>query len=165
MSYHSYLFFLKKKLHLCFSSCRPSRVFGNNISLGGSSHLSIRRLFQISCKYRDESDTNKEPWCYKGWQQWKREMVNPNKNEVWYFTWRYLFEIYRSLLIRYPYELTVRGVLKYQLSPYLPYLTQLHSARVCKMARIDPATGKISDGDRNPAKSICDDPSPVEDTD
>ncbi|KAI8885250.1 hypothetical protein K501DRAFT_284429 [Backusella circina FSU 941] len=70
-----------------------------------------------------------------------------------------------SLLIRYPYELTVRGVLKYQLSPYLPYLTQLHSARVCKMGRIDPATGKISDGDRNPAKSICDDPSPVEDTD
>jgi hypothetical protein len=66
-----------------------------------------------------------------------------------------------SLLIRYPYELTVRGVLKYQILPYLPTLTQLHSVRVCKMSRIDPATGKISDT-LPPEKSICDDPSPVE---
>lgn len=66
-----------------------------------------------------------------------------------------------SLLIRYPYELTVRGVLKYQILPYLPTLTQLHSVRVCKMSRIDPATGKISDS-VPPEKSICDDPSPVE---
>jgi hypothetical protein len=68
----------------------------------------------------------------------------------------------RSLLIRYPYELTVRGVLKYQILPYLPTLTQLHSVRVCKMSRIDPATGKISDSVSLPEKSICDDPSPVE---
>ncbi|KAI9259100.1 hypothetical protein EDC94DRAFT_156235 [Helicostylum pulchrum] len=67
-----------------------------------------------------------------------------------------------SLLIRYPYELTVRGVLKYQILPYLPTLTQLHSVRVCKMSRIDPATGKISDSITSPEKSICDDPSPVE---
>lgn len=67
-----------------------------------------------------------------------------------------------SLLIRYPYELTVRGVLKYQILPYLPTLTQLHSVRVCKMSRIDPATGKISDDVTIPEKSICDDPSPVE---
>ncbi|KAI8094440.1 hypothetical protein BDF21DRAFT_436287 [Thamnidium elegans] len=67
-----------------------------------------------------------------------------------------------SLLIRYPYELTVRGVLKYQILPYLPTLTQLHSVRVCKMSRIDPGTGKISDGITRPEKSICDDPSPVE---
>ncbi|KAL9541578.1 hypothetical protein MBANPS3_009045 [Mucor bainieri] len=67
-----------------------------------------------------------------------------------------------SLLIRYPYELTVRGVLKYQVLPYLPTLTQLHSVRVCKMSRIDPATGKISDDVTIPKKSICDDPSPVE---
>ncbi|KAG2205361.1 hypothetical protein INT47_007146 [Mucor saturninus] len=67
-----------------------------------------------------------------------------------------------SLLIRYPYELTVRGVLKYQILPYLPTLTQLHSVRVCKMSRIDPATGKISDNVPMPEKSICDDPSPVE---
>ncbi|KAI8985886.1 hypothetical protein BDB01DRAFT_786677 [Pilobolus umbonatus] len=69
-----------------------------------------------------------------------------------------------SLLIRYPYELTVRGVLKYQLSPFLPYLSQLHSVRVCKMSRVDPSTGKISDDVSLPEKSICDDPSPVEDT-
>ncbi|KAK4511456.1 uncharacterized protein ATC70_012671 [Mucor velutinosus] len=67
-----------------------------------------------------------------------------------------------SLLIRYPYELTVRGVLKYQILPYLPTLTQLHSVRVCKISRIDPATGKISDDVTIPKKSICDDPSPVE---
>lgn len=63
-----------------------------------------------------------------------------------------------SLLIRYPYELTVRGVLKYQILPY--FVTQLHSVRVCKMSRIDPATGKISLD--VPERSICDDPSPVE---
>ncbi|KAI8085923.1 uncharacterized protein B0P05DRAFT_466089 [Gilbertella persicaria] len=67
-----------------------------------------------------------------------------------------------SLLIRYPYELTVRGVLKYQTLPFMPWLMQLHSARVCKMSRIDPATGKISDDVSMPEKSICDDPSPVE---
>lgn len=67
-----------------------------------------------------------------------------------------------SLLIRYPYELTVRGVLKYQILPYFPTLTQLHSVRVCKMSRIDPATGKISDNIPLPETSICDDPSPVE---
>ena len=68
-----------------------------------------------------------------------------------------------SLLIRYPYELTVRGVLKYQILPYFPTLTQLHSVRVCKMSRVDPATGKITDDVSLPEKSICDDPSPVED--
>ncbi|KAI8374190.1 uncharacterized protein BYT42DRAFT_575388 [Radiomyces spectabilis] len=46
-----------------------------------------------------------------------------------------------SLLIRYPYELTVRGILKYRLFPLLPYM---HSVHVCQMSRIDPATGKIS---------------------
>ncbi|OBZ90826.1 hypothetical protein A0J61_01130 [Choanephora cucurbitarum] len=67
-----------------------------------------------------------------------------------------------SLLIRYPYELTVRGVLKYQALPFMPLLMQLHSVRVCKMSRIDPASGKISDDVSIPKKSICDDPSPIE---
>ncbi|KAI8647084.1 hypothetical protein BD408DRAFT_449403 [Parasitella parasitica] len=67
-----------------------------------------------------------------------------------------------SLLIRYPYELTVRGVLKYQILPYLPTIGQLHSVRVCKISRIDPATGKISSDVAIPKQSICDDPSPVE---
>ncbi|KAL0090654.1 hypothetical protein J3Q64DRAFT_1009730 [Phycomyces blakesleeanus] len=65
-----------------------------------------------------------------------------------------------SLLIRYPYELTVRGVLKYSLMS-LPGVTQLHSARVCNVSSIDPATGKISDVPL-PERTICDDPSPVE---
>lgn len=66
----------------------------------------------------------------------------------------------RSLLIRYPYELTVRGVLKYHVIPFLPF-TQMHSARVCQVSRIDPATGDIHS---NPEieRSICDDPSPIE---
>ncbi|CDH55842.1 hypothetical protein RO3G_00189 [Lichtheimia corymbifera JMRC:FSU:9682] len=65
-----------------------------------------------------------------------------------------------SLLIRYPYELTVRGVLKYHVIPFLPF-TQMHSARVCQVSRIDPATGDIHS---NPEieRSICDDPSPIE---
>lgn len=67
-----------------------------------------------------------------------------------------------SLLIRYPYELTVRGVLKYQILPTFPTLSQLHTVRVCKMARVDPSTGQISDNIPIPEKSICDDPSPVE---
>ncbi|CEG66175.1 hypothetical protein RMATCC62417_02803 [Rhizopus microsporus] len=67
-----------------------------------------------------------------------------------------------SLLIRYPYELTVRGVLKYQILPFIPSLSQLHSVRVCKMARVDPSTGQISDNIPIPEKSICDDPSPIE---
>ncbi|KAI8384173.1 hypothetical protein BD560DRAFT_385207 [Blakeslea trispora] len=67
-----------------------------------------------------------------------------------------------SLLIRYPYELTVRGVLKYQALPFMPLLMQLHSVRVCKMSRIDPASGKVSDDVSIPKQSICDDPSPIE---
>ncbi|KAI7870529.1 hypothetical protein BDF14DRAFT_1770954 [Spinellus fusiger] len=65
-----------------------------------------------------------------------------------------------SLLIRYPYELTVRGVLKYQILPSLG-VTQLYSARLCDVSSIDPATGKISDVPL-PERTICDDPSPVE---
>ncbi|CEP12749.1 hypothetical protein [Parasitella parasitica] len=67
-----------------------------------------------------------------------------------------------SLLIRYPYELTVRGVLKYQILPYLPTLGQLHSVRVCKISSIDPITNKVSSDVTIPKQSICDDPSPVE---
>lgn len=65
-----------------------------------------------------------------------------------------------SLLIRYPYELTIRGVLKYQVLP--SFLTQPYSVRVCKMSRIDPATSKVSFV--IPERSICDDPSMVEDS-
>ncbi|KAI9311045.1 hypothetical protein BX666DRAFT_2000205 [Dichotomocladium elegans] len=65
-----------------------------------------------------------------------------------------------SLLIRYPYELTVRGVLKYKVMPISPFM-QIHSARVCHVSRIDPATGEITKIPET-EKSVCDDPSPVE---
>ncbi|CAO0800529.1 unnamed protein product [Mucor circinelloides] len=58
-----------------------------------------------------------------------------------------------SLLIRYPYELTLRGVLKYQLFPYIN--TKTYSARVCKIMQIDPATGSIKEVPI-PEQSICD---------
>ncbi|ORY92037.1 hypothetical protein BCR43DRAFT_445289 [Syncephalastrum racemosum] len=58
-----------------------------------------------------------------------------------------------SYLIRYPYELTVRGVLKYQVLPF-PFHTQVHSARVCHVSRIDPATGEISNAIE---QTTCDD--------
>ncbi|CDS06725.1 hypothetical protein LRAMOSA09252 [Lichtheimia ramosa] len=65
-----------------------------------------------------------------------------------------------ALLIRYPYELTVRGVLKYRVIPFLPF-TQMHSARVCQVSRIDPATGDIHSSPEI-ERSICDDPSPID---
>ncbi|RUP50685.1 hypothetical protein BC936DRAFT_138133 [Jimgerdemannia flammicorona] len=43
-------------------------------------------------------------------------------------------------MIRYPYELTVRGVLQYRL---LPFYFIVYSVRVCGVALIDPATGQI----------------------
>ncbi|KAI9280403.1 hypothetical protein BY458DRAFT_500586 [Sporodiniella umbellata] len=67
-----------------------------------------------------------------------------------------------SLLIRYPYELTVRGVLKYQMIPFPLSFSPLHTVRVCKMASVDPSTGQITDDATIPEKSICDDPSPIE---
>lgn len=65
----------------------------------------------------------------------------------------FIFWTSRSLLIRYPYELTLRGVLKYQLFPYISSKT--YSARVCKIMQIDPATGSIEEVPL-PEQSICD---------
>lgn len=65
----------------------------------------------------------------------------------------FTFWMCRSLLIRYPYELTLRGVLKYQLFPYINSKT--YSARVCKIMQIDPATGSIEEVPL-PEQSICD---------
>ncbi|KAI8372479.1 hypothetical protein BD560DRAFT_395073 [Blakeslea trispora] len=58
-----------------------------------------------------------------------------------------------SLLIRYPYELTLRGVLRYQLFPFLN--TKTYFARVCKVVQVDPATGVVKDAPL-PEQSICD---------
>lgn len=60
----------------------------------------------------------------------------------------------RSLLIRYPYELTVRGVLKYQIFPSV-FSSKVFSARICKIVQVDPATGLIKDVPL-PEQSICD---------
>ncbi|KAG2193907.1 hypothetical protein INT47_004155, partial [Mucor saturninus] len=59
-----------------------------------------------------------------------------------------------SLLIRYPYELTIRGVLKYQLFPSF-ISSKVYSARVCKIVEIDPASGVIKEVPL-PEQSICD---------
>ncbi|KAI8341603.1 hypothetical protein EDC96DRAFT_522584 [Choanephora cucurbitarum] len=58
-----------------------------------------------------------------------------------------------SLLIRYPYELTLRGVLRYQLFPFLN--TKTYFARVCKVVQVDPATGIVNEAPA-PEQSICD---------
>ncbi|CAM0137304.1 unnamed protein product [Umbelopsis sp. WA50703] len=58
-----------------------------------------------------------------------------------------------SRLIRYPYELTVRGVLKYRIIPYFT-ITQVHTSRVCNVASVNPSTGKVSDAPSSD-KAIC----------
>ncbi|KAI8090203.1 uncharacterized protein B0P05DRAFT_529778 [Gilbertella persicaria] len=58
-----------------------------------------------------------------------------------------------SLLIRYPYELTLRGVLRYQLFPF--FHTKTYSARVCKVVHVNPATGAVGEAPL-PEQSICD---------
>ncbi|KAI8996880.1 pyridoxamine 5'-phosphate oxidase-domain-containing protein [Pilobolus umbonatus] len=60
-----------------------------------------------------------------------------------------------SLIIRYPYELTIRGILKYHLLPW----DKGHSVRVCKDIQVNPLTGKISDIPY-PDQSICEDSVP-----
>lgn len=50
----------------------------------------------------------------------------------------------RSLLIRYPYELTLRGVLKYRIFPAM-FNSKVFSARICKVIQVDPATGTVDE--------------------
>ncbi|KAI7871228.1 hypothetical protein BDF14DRAFT_1764586 [Spinellus fusiger] len=47
-----------------------------------------------------------------------------------------------SLLLRYPYQLTVRGVLQYRTLPFI--FMPIYSARVCKEANVNPATGLVT---------------------
>ncbi|KAI8876874.1 hypothetical protein K501DRAFT_307663 [Backusella circina FSU 941] len=44
-----------------------------------------------------------------------------------------------SLLIRYPYELAIRGVLKHR-----PFMSKMYSSRICFIIKVDPSTGKIT---------------------
>ncbi|KAG2184480.1 hypothetical protein INT43_000389 [Umbelopsis isabellina] len=55
-----------------------------------------------------------------------------------------------SRLIRYPYALIVRGVLRYRLLPF--WGAHLESVAVCHVALVNPATGKVSD---DPDQSYC----------
>ncbi|CAO3630694.1 unnamed protein product [Mucor hiemalis] len=56
-----------------------------------------------------------------------------------------------SRMIRYPYGLVVRGVLKYKPAPFVMGV-YLQSAAVCSVSRVDPTTGAVS---MDPDKTIC----------
>ncbi|KAI8576949.1 hypothetical protein K450DRAFT_254383 [Umbelopsis ramanniana AG] len=71
-----------------------------------------------------------------------------------------------SRLIRYPYELTVRGVLKYRIFPFFS-VSRVHTARVCNVSSVDPATGKVTDAppiDKAICKTTSPKPKPTNDT-
>jgi hypothetical protein len=57
----------------------------------------------------------------------------------------------RSRMIRYPYGLVVRGVLKYR---RIPLIMGMHpqSIAICNVTQVDPITGTVS---TDPDKSIC----------
>lgn len=50
----------------------------------------------------------------------------------------------RSLIIRYPYELTIRGVLKYQIFPTF-FNSKVYSVRICRVVQVDPTTGAVDE--------------------
>jgi hypothetical protein len=54
-------------------------------------------------------------------------------------------------MIRYPYGLVVRGVLKYKPVSFL-FGVYPQSAAVCNVTRVDPTTGTVSS---DPDKSFC----------
>ncbi|KAI8374516.1 uncharacterized protein BYT42DRAFT_576649 [Radiomyces spectabilis] len=54
-----------------------------------------------------------------------------------------------SRIIRYPYGLITRGVLKYQL---FPYFASYQSVAICDIAHVDPTTGIVS---ASPDQSYC----------
>lgn len=61
-----------------------------------------------------------------------------------------VFFFIRSRIIRYPYGLVVRGVLKYKpLSVLSPYP---QSIAICDVVRVDPNTGKVSE---DPDQTFC----------
>ena len=57
----------------------------------------------------------------------------------------------RSRMIRYPYGLVVRGVLKYQPVPFAIGVYP-QSVAVCNVTHVDPTTGIIS---TDPDRTIC----------
>lgn len=56
----------------------------------------------------------------------------------------------RSRIIRYPYGLVARGVLKYRPLPFTGAYSQ--SVAICDVARVEPISGVISE---DPDQSYC----------
>ncbi|CDH58077.1 hypothetical protein RO3G_01268 [Lichtheimia corymbifera JMRC:FSU:9682] len=56
-----------------------------------------------------------------------------------------------SRLIRYPYGLVTRGILKYTSIPYVALYPQ--STAICNVAHVDPTTGTVSD--KKPDEAYC----------
>jgi hypothetical protein len=54
-------------------------------------------------------------------------------------------------MIRYPYGLVVRGVLKYKPIPFIMG-TYPQSIAICNVTQVDPTTGAVS---TDPDKTIC----------
>lgn len=54
-------------------------------------------------------------------------------------------------MIRYPYGLVVRGVLKYRPIPFILGIYP-QSIAICNVTRVDPNTGSVS---TDPDKTIC----------
>lgn len=54
-------------------------------------------------------------------------------------------------MIRYPYGLVVRGVLKYKPIPFMPG-TYPQSVAICNVSQVDPTTGAVS---ASPDRTIC----------
>ncbi|CAO3637991.1 unnamed protein product [Mucor hiemalis] len=61
-----------------------------------------------------------------------------------------------SLLIRYPYELTLRGVLKYRIFPSA-FNSKVYSARICKVIQVDPGSGTVDEVPLS-EQTACEDP-------
>ncbi|RUS15090.1 hypothetical protein BC937DRAFT_92912 [Endogone sp. FLAS-F59071] len=56
-----------------------------------------------------------------------------------------------SQMLRYPYDLTIRGSLKYHL---FPFYWKIYSVSVCDVASVDPDTGKVTSSPETQRK-IC----------
>lgn len=63
-----------------------------------------------------------------------------------------------SRLIRYPYGLVTRGILKYTSIPYVALYPQ--STAICNVAHVDPTTGSVSDKHPDDASYCPKDPDP-----
>ncbi|KAI9486889.1 MAG: hypothetical protein EXX96DRAFT_58118 [Benjaminiella poitrasii] len=108
--------------------------------LGTFNSLETPLLFEASplFYFKSKSSVSKSQIQIKNPGETKGDMSG---NERW------------SLLIRYPYELTIRGILRYQLFPFIH--TKLYSVRICKVMQVDPVNGMVTEVPSE-ENSICD---------